>query len=81
MATIRYKNVGIRAISACVPKKVVYNKDLSYLIPEEELDKVISNIGIKERRYAEIDVCASDLCQKAAEKLFNDTNIDKNTMI
>lgn len=80
MATIRYKNVGIRAISACVPKKVVYNKDLSYLIPEEELDKVISNIGIKERRYAEIDVCASDLCQKAAEKLFNDTNIDKNTI-
>jgi 3-oxoacyl-[acyl-carrier-protein] synthase-3 len=41
MATIKYHNVGIRALAACVPQKVVSNKDLGYLIPEEEIEKTI----------------------------------------
>lgn len=80
MATIRYKNVGVRAISACVPSKIVYNKDLNYLIPEEELDKVINNIGIYERRIADDNICASDLCYKAAKKLIEDNSIDPNSI-
>lgn len=78
MAIIRYKNVGIRAVSACVPRTIKYNKDLNYLMPDDEIEKVIKNIGISERRYADSDVCASDLCQKAAELLINDLNLDKN---
>lgn len=80
MATIRYKNVGIRAISACVPKNVVYNKDLGYLIPEEEIEKTISSIGVRERRIADNDVCASDLCYKAAKQLMEDNSIDPNSI-
>lgn len=80
MATIRYNNVGIRAISACVPKKVVYNKDLGYLIPEEEIEKTISSIGVRERRIADNDVCASDLCYKAAKQLMEDNSIDPNSI-
>lgn len=80
MATIRYNGVGIKAMSACVPQKIVYNKDLGYLIPEEEIEKTIHNIGIRERRYADKDVCSSDLCQKAAEKLFSDNQIDKSSI-
>lgn len=75
MATIKFNNVGIRAMSACVPKNVVYNKDLGYLIPEEEIEKTIQNIGINERRIADIDCCASDLCYKAAMKLMADNAI------
>ena len=40
MATIKFHGVGIKAMSACVPPDVVYNKDLGYLIPEEEIEKV-----------------------------------------
>ncbi len=76
MATIRYKNIGIRAMSACVPKNVVYNKDLGYLIPEEEIEKTIQNIGINERRIVDSDCCASDLCYKAAVQLMHDNEID-----
>ncbi len=76
MATIKYHNVGIRAMSACVPSKVYSNRDLGYLIPEEEIEKTISNIGIEERRIADDDVCASDLAYKAAVKLMEDNNID-----
>lgn len=76
MATIRYEGVGIRAMSACVPRQVVSNKDLGYLIAEEEIEKTIENIGVVERRVVDDDVCASDLCYKATEKLLEDNSID-----
>lgn len=75
MAIIRYKNVGIKAMSACVPQKIVCNKDLGYLIPEEEIEKTIQNIGVVERRVVDDDVCASDLCYKAALQLMEDNQI------
>ena len=80
MAIIRYKNVGIKAISACVPKKVMHNADLTYLMPQEDIEKTINSIGIKERRYVEKGVCSSDLCQKAAEQLFEDNAFDKSAI-
>lgn len=80
MAIIKYHNVGIRAMSACVPSKVYSNRDLGYLIPEEEVEKTISNIGIEERRIADDDVCASDLAYKAAVKLMEDNNIDPTSI-
>lgn len=75
MAKITFQGVGIAALSACVPSETVYNKDLGYLIPEEEIEKVINNIGIAERRIAAPDVTASDLCYKAAVKLMQDNEI------
>lgn len=80
MATIKYKGVGIRAMSACVPKKIVYNKDLTDLLPEEELEKTIKSIGIEERRIADDDVFASDLAYKAAMQLMKDNAIDPNSI-
>jgi len=63
-------------MSACVPPGVVDNRDLGYLIPEEEIDKTINNIGIEQRRIADADVTASDLCYKAARQLMDDNGID-----
>ena len=80
MATIKFKGVSIRAISACVPKNVSKNSDLGYLIPKEEIEKTISSIGIREKRYVDDDVCASDLCYKAANKLIYDNIIDRNSI-
>ncbi len=75
MAKITFHGVGIKALSACVPPEIVYNKDLGYLIPEEEIEKTISNIGIEQRRIAAPDVTASDLCFKAARRLMEDNQI------
>jgi len=80
MAVITYHNVGIKAMTACVPSKVVYNRDLGFLISQEEIDKVINNIGIEEKRYADPDVCTSDLCYKAAKQLLKDNNIDLDSI-
>lgn len=80
MAIIKYQNVGIRAMSACVPTNVISNRDLGYLIPESDIEKTIENIGIEERRIVDSDVCASDLCYKAAKKLMEDNNIDPKSI-
>jgi len=75
MAKISFKGVGITAMSACVPKGVVYNKDLGYLIPPDEIEKTIESIGIVERRIADDDVTASDLAYQAARRLLDDNDI------
>jgi len=80
MAIIRFYNIGIEAVSACVPKEVKSNHDLGYLIPQEEIAKVIDNVGIEERRYADVGVCSSDLCERAARKLFEDNDIDPSNI-
>jgi len=80
MATIKYNNVGIRAISACVPRNIIRNKDLDYLIDEEGIEKTINNIGVEERRVVDNDICASDLCYNAALKLMEDNNVDPNSI-
>lgn len=80
MAIIRYNNVGIKAVAACVPSKIAYNKDLDYLIPKEDIEKTINSIGIKERRIADPNVCSSDLCFQAAQQLIRDNNLDPQTI-
>lgn len=80
MATIKYHGVGITAMAACVPSQVYSNKNLGYLIPEDEIDNTIGNIGVAERRIAAEDVTASDLAYKAAMKLMRDNNIDPESI-
>ena len=80
MAILKYNNIGISAIAACVPQKIEYNKDLGYMMSDEEIQKAIQNIGIEERRIAETDVCASDLCFKAAQQLLTDNEIDSQSI-
>jgi len=80
MAKITFHGVGVKAMSACVPRNIVYNKDLGYLIPEDEIDKTINNIGIEQRRIADDDVMASDLCYNAARQLMQDNDIEPDSI-
>lgn len=80
MAKITFHGVGITAMAACVPPRVVYNKDLGNLIPEAEIEKTIKSIGIVERRIADDDVTASDLVCQAAERLLTDNHIDRDSI-
>ena len=79
MAILKFKNVGISAIAACVPKNVIdnYHYDLD-IWPEEEVKKVVDKVGVVERRFADENTCSSDLCFAATEKLITDNNIDKS---
>lgn len=79
MAILTYKNIGITALAACVPSRVIdnYHYDLD-IWPEEEVKKVVDKVGISERRFADENTCSSDLCFAAAERLFADNSIDRS---
>ena len=80
MAFIRYNNVGMTAIAACVPPRIVSNYELHDLMNEENISRLVKSTGIEERRITDPGVTASDLCYKAAEKLLNDNNIDRSSI-
>lgn len=75
MALLKFTNIGLRAIAATVPHKVVKTTSLTEYYSQEEIDKFISATGVEERRFADPDVCASDLCYKAACQIFDETDI------
>lgn len=75
MAESVFSNIKINGIAAAVPKAVVNNMDAHPFISPEEKQKTIKLTGMLEYRKASHDVCASDLCQKAAEALFASMNI------
>ena len=78
MAVLHYGGVGITAMAACLPEQVIdnYHYDLD-LWPEEEVRKVVEKVGVYERRFADENTCASDLCYAAAEKLIADNSVDR----
>ena len=78
MAIVSYKNIGISALAACVPSRVIdnYHYDLD-IWPEEEVRQVVDKVGVFERRFADENTCSSDLCCAAAERLFEDNQIDR----
>jgi 3-oxoacyl-[acyl-carrier-protein] synthase III len=80
MANLTFEGVGITGISACVPKTKDNNSKYKYLFGYEDFEKSIEAIGIVEKRVADVNTCASDLCFVAAEKLFEDLKIDRDSI-
>lgn len=71
-------NAYIKAISYYLPEKLLTNEELVKYFPEWNVDKVASKIGVSERHVVNEDETASDLAVCAAEKLFDEHNIDKS---
>lgn len=71
MALFEIENVNIKGIAACVPDKIVKTSDLKIFSNKEAL-VFIQNTGINQRHVSDGNICASDLCLQAAEKLIFD---------
>lgn len=79
MARWEIKNVSMRAVSMAVPKHVVSTADFDFFTPEEA--EIFNNtVGIKKRHIASEDVCASDLCFAAAEKLLEELKWERESV-
>lgn len=76
MAFFNIKNISIRGISAAVPDNKVSTYDFDFFT-KEEADVFISTVGIESRYVASDEICASDLCYHAAEKLIADLGWNK----
>lgn len=78
MATLSFENVGITAMAAAVPAKVINNLEYTDHFSPEETKQVVEKIGVYQRRFAEPGVCSSDLCYAAAEKLITNNDIKRD---
>jgi 3-oxoacyl-[acyl-carrier-protein] synthase-3 len=76
MATFSIDNISIKGISCCVPKNTERNVEID-ILTHEEIQKFIDATGVEERRIASKEICTSDLCCEAAEKLIKDLNWQK----
>ena len=76
MSQLTTRNVRIAGVSACVPKTIEENTQLSIFESEDEARKVIESTGIERHRRVDDGVTASDLSFKAVERLVKDLNWD-----
>lgn len=80
MAFLEFKNVRIAGIAAGVPKNVLSNlhPDATDGISSEySPEEFVKTTGVKERHVSD-NLCTSDLCYEAAEKLIAELNWNKN---
>lgn len=72
-------NAYIKAISYALPEKVITNEDIVNQFPEWTIEKINNKIGISERHVIDNQngETALDVGVKAANKLFEENNINK----
>lgn len=70
MAYWNIRNVAVRGVTGTVPDHLVKTSDFPFFT-QEEAEIFDNTVGIKERYIASDDVCSSDLCQDAGERLLD----------
>lgn len=70
----------IKAISYYLPEKILTNEELLKEFPEWSVDKVAKKIGVNSRHLAAADETAGDMAEKVARKLFEEYNINKDSI-
>ena len=79
MAYWNIKNVALRGVTGTVPNHPVKTIDIPVFTEEEALT-FDATVGIKNRFIASDDVCASDLCYDAAERLIAGLGWEKSSI-
>ena len=79
MAYWEIKNVAVRGVTATVPNNPVKSIDLG-IFTQEEADTFDNTVGIKNRYIGSEDVCTSDLCMDAAERLIAGLGWEKESI-
>lgn len=79
MAFLKIENVAIKGVSACVPPRVEENRRIPFYSPDEA-ERIIEATGIERRHIAGPDICVSDLCFQAAERLIDSLGWEKDSI-
>lgn len=79
MAYWEIKNVAVRGVTGTVPNHPVKSAELDIFTPEDA-QLFDDTVGIKKRYLAPEDVCASDLCCDAGERLIAGLGWEKDSI-
>ena len=77
MALLQFEGVGVSALSAAVPKRIIVNREYTEVFSQAEVDEIVDKTGVEQRRFVDENTCSSDLCLAAAEKLIADNGVEK----
>lgn len=80
MAGGRIENVQIRGMACAVPEPVETSRDLAARFGEDQVRKIVKNVGVRERHIATEDICSSDLCHASAAKLLDDLGWERDSV-
>lgn len=79
MAYWEIKNVAVRGVTGTVPDHAVKTADFD-LFTQEEAETFDNTVGIKNRYIGSDDICTSDLCFDAAERLLAALGWEKDSI-
>jgi len=74
---VTINNIGIKAISAVVPKQKRGYDDLAKIVGEKEARRICQNTGIDFVRVSKEGETAADLCEAAARRILEETDVSK----
>jgi 3-oxoacyl-[acyl-carrier-protein] synthase-3 len=74
------KSTAILAVEGELGSEVLTFEELEQRFGSEQMQKVLSGAGIRNRRVAPADVCGSDLAYNAAVRLFQQHKIDPQSI-
>lgn len=80
MATVCLRNVDIAGVVCAVPSNVRSNTDFQVEFSNDEIESVSRMTGVRSRRIADDNTCASDLCAISAERLMKDLGWEKGSI-
>lgn len=79
MAFLEVKNVEIKGVATVVPKQIKVAKEMPYFT-EIEADNFTNVTGVVSSHVAPPEMTLSDLCQVAAEKLFEESDWERESI-
>ena len=71
---------AMRAIASYLPERELTNEELAQTFGDWTADKILEKTGIRSRRIAGENECSSDLGVRAAERLFAETGIARQSI-
>jgi 3-oxoacyl-[acyl-carrier-protein] synthase-3 len=77
MASIGISAVRIAGIASALPEATKGVADDAVLFGAEEIEKTARMIGVRQRHVAPPEICTSDLCHHATEKLLEELGWDR----
>lgn len=80
MTVISIPGVNIAGIVCAVPKNGLDNESFTSSFSLDQINKIAQITGVLTRRIAPENLCTSDLCAKAAEKLLQDLKWESSSV-
>ena len=78
MAGGKFRNVKVDGMAGAVPKRVIRNRELSHLLGDETIERIIDMTGVEQMHKTLPEQTAGDLGYIAADKLLTELRIEKS---